>query len=96
VVLAEMDQLGHFSSTRNCEIRFKWNCVNLRTSEPSQACVEDSVDFVGEQGRMKYVRPLYRELSKSRPGLAVETFARNKEYYHSIAQKMIARDLKIE
>ncbi|KAH9258460.1 leukotriene A-4 hydrolase/aminopeptidase [Batrachochytrium salamandrivorans] len=92
-VLSEMDLLGHFSHSRNCEIRFKWNCINLRMPHPTRSSVEDTVEFVGEQGRMKYVRPLYRELNKFDPVLAVQTFEANREFYHSIAQKMIAKDL---
>lgn len=46
---------------------------------------------------MKFVRPLYRALFESRVGksIAVKTFLANEEFYHPIAAKMIARDLKV-
>lgn len=43
---------------------------------------------------MKYVRPLYRELAKANPALARETFLQNRKSLHSIAEKMVERDLK--
>ena len=55
--------------------------------------------FLGEQGRMKFLRPLYRALFASkRPALkaaAVETFQGSREGYHPIAAKMVAADLKL-
>lgn len=53
------------------------------------------VDFLSEQGRMKFLRPLYRALYKSKEGkqLALDTFAAQKAKYHPIAAKMICSDL---
>ena len=45
---------------------------------------------------MKFVRPLYRELRDASPELkavAISAFKRFKPSYHSIAQKMVSRDL---
>jgi hypothetical protein len=46
---------------------------------------------------MKFVRPLYRSLYRSEFGkeVVVETFLKNKDFYHPIATKMIASDLKV-
>ncbi|KAL0483691.1 leucine aminopeptidase [Acrasis kona] len=54
------------------------------------------VSFVGEQGRMKFVRPLYVALNKAEGGrqIALDCFKKQKSGYHQIAQKMIERDLK--
>jgi leukotriene-A4 hydrolase len=51
------------------------------------------VAFATGQGRMKFTRPLYKELNKVAPALAQATFAANKQNYHSICAKMVARDL---
>ena len=53
------------------------------------------VRFITSQGRMKFVRPLYRALFHSDMGkdTAVSTFLENKDFYHPIAAKMIAADL---
>lgn len=46
---------------------------------------------------MKYIRPLYRAMfaspSKWSRDVAVDTFYKNKEFYHPIAAKLIAYDL---
>jgi leukotriene-A4 hydrolase len=94
-ILRDVDACFGFSDSRNSEIRFKWNTLCLRMPNPTQSCYEDTVDFLGEQGRMKFVRPLYRDLFKANKQLALDTFAKNKDNYHSIAQKMIARDLAL-
>lgn len=46
---------------------------------------------------MKYVRPLYRALLRSKMGkqVALDTFKENRDGYHPIAQKMLAQDLKL-
>lgn len=53
------------------------------------------VRFITTQGRMKFVRPLYRALCKSQKGkeLAISTFLDNKDFYHPICAKMLAQDL---
>jgi len=54
-----------------------------------------------EQGRMKFVRPLYRDLYQRGEGTAARNFAldlfkKHRKQYHSIAAKMVARDLQID
>jgi leukotriene-A4 hydrolase len=53
------------------------------------------VDLLRTQGRMKYLRPLYRALMRSKMGkeLALKTFAECKGSYHPIAKKMVGSDL---
>ena len=94
-LLEAIDDYFRFSESRNSEIRFKWNTLALRMPKPTPACFEDTVEFLSEQGRMKFVRPLYRDLNKANRELAVATFVKNKENYHLIAQKMIAKDLSL-
>lgn len=55
------------------------------------------VYFITSQGRMKFVRPLFRALYESKMGidLALDAFLQNKDFYHPICAKMIAMDLKI-
>lgn len=55
------------------------------------------VYFITSQGRMKFVRPLFRALHESEMGrdLAVDAFLKNKDFYHPICAKMIASDLKL-
>ena len=59
--------------------------------------VPDALAFLTEQGRMKYVRPLYKALHAwpEQREKAVETFVANRSNYHPIAAKMLAQDLQI-
>lgn len=51
--------------------------------------------FLGRQGRMKFIRPLFKDLHAWFPGegLATELFEQLRDSYHAIAAKMIERDL---
>ncbi|KAJ9085851.1 Leucyl aminopeptidase yscIV [Entomophthora muscae] len=77
------------STSNNCEIKLRWQLFCLKAGY--EAIYPAVVDFVKSQGRMKYVRPLYRSLSQAPNGneLAKSTFLENKAFYHPIAAKLI-------
>ncbi|MGK3761875.1 MAG: leukotriene-A4 hydrolase [Bacillariaceae sp.] len=93
--LEAMNQLYHLAESRNSEIIFRY--CQLAIASEDESVVPITVRFITSQGRMKYVRPLYRSLYKSKIGkdIAVETFIKHKDIYHPIATKMIAIDLKV-
>ena len=95
-ILTALDTQYHFTQSRNAEIRFAWLSLvvwtHLTTLYPAVLA------FVTEQGRMKYVRPLYRALYESGGQgrqLAVDTFMEHRSQYHAIARKMVAKDLHV-
>lgn len=53
------------------------------------------VQMLSTQGRMKYTRPLYRDLASFNQGagksLALKTFNKNRKFYHPICRKMLAQ-----
>ena len=57
-----------------------------------------AAQFLKEQGRMKFLRPLYKALFKSKMGreTAIQTFKEARSSYHPIAAKMVAIDLKLD
>ncbi|GFG38329.1 hypothetical protein Cfor_10358, partial [Coptotermes formosanus] len=59
--LQAMENTYNFNTVVNCEIRFRWLQLGIKGRWKEQ--VDRALDFVVEQGRMKYVRPLYRHLS---------------------------------
>ena len=63
-----------------------------------EAVLPLAVQFLKEQGRMKFLRPLYRALFRSRMGkqAALDTFKEAGSSYHPIAAKMVAADLNVE
>ena len=95
-VLATMDAACGFSAQRNAEIRFRWIVLCIRAALPS---IEPAAHaFLAEYGRMKFVRPLFRELKKQpifKDG-ALALFQRTRLAYHPICAKMVAKDLGAE
>eukprot|EP01104_Vermistella_antarctica_P013635 TRINITY_DN415_c1_g4_i2.p1 TRINITY_DN415_c1_g4~~TRINITY_DN415_c1_g4_i2.p1 ORF type:complete len:653 (+),score=175.32 TRINITY_DN415_c1_g4_i2:58-1959(+) len=93
--LKRIDGLYSFSTSRNSEIRFRWLDISIRVEDEN--VFDSTVQFLEEQGRMKFVRPLFRRLFQSEKGrqLALDTFARIGNNYHNIAKKMIAADLGV-
>jgi len=91
--LKKMEELYGFRKSRNSEVRFKWYMISIEHEKAD--IFPDVVAFLKEQGRMKFVRPLYRALAKSKSGreLAISTFKEHQNFYHNIAKKMIASDL---
>jgi leukotriene-A4 hydrolase len=77
------------------QVRCAWLllCINAE----DEAALPDALTFAAEQGRMKYVRPLYKALFKSKMGkqAAVQQFERKSAMYHPIARKMVAHDLQL-
>ena len=92
-VLGQMDKLYSFTATRNAEIRYRW--LNLCLINDYKPVYGEVVKFISEQGRMKFVRPLYKALAKAKGGekLAKDTFNKVKDSYHLITSKMVHKDL---
>lgn len=93
--IEKMDSLYRFTSSKNAEIRFRWYQLGLKVNwEP---VVAPTLEFITSQGRMKFVRPLYRALFKSTVGNAkgIETFKLHRESYHAICAKLVAKDLHL-
>ncbi|KAK2145631.1 hypothetical protein LSH36_668g01034 [Paralvinella palmiformis] len=91
----KMDQLYRLSDCKNSEIRFRWLRLCLH------ACVSTSIqpalDFINQQGRMKFVRPIYRDLylwEKSRQ-MALDNYNNQKTSMHSLTANMVGKDLKV-
>lgn len=56
--LEKMDDLYSMSERNNAEIKFRWIRLGLKAHWTDQ--VDTAVKFVTDQGRMKFVRPIYR------------------------------------
>jgi len=92
-LLSEMDRIYDFSAVRNSELRFRWQHLCLQAEY--ETIFPQVVAFITEQGRMKYVRPLYRLLNKCKNGsaLAKETYLKHKAFYHPICAALIEKDI---
>ncbi|KAI8386909.1 peptidase family M1-domain-containing protein [Blakeslea trispora] len=95
-LIVKMDELYQFTSNYNADLRLRWQQVCLMASyEP---IYPEVVKFITEQGRMKFVRPLYRLLYQAKNGsdLAVSTYLSHKSFYHPIAAQLIEKDIGIK
>jgi len=94
-MLKLMDSVMDLSSSKNAEHRFRWQKLGVKAEW--EAIIPQVLALVTEQGRMKFTRPLYRALYRSKMGrkLALSTFLENEQMYHPICQKMVRKDLEI-
>lgn len=92
--VASMKDKYQMHQSQNSEVLFRFCMIAVEAGDTSILPVV--VRFITTQGRMKFVRPLYRALFHSEMGkdIAVSTFLENKDFYHPIAAKMVASDLE--
>jgi hypothetical protein len=95
VALVAMDSKYELTANLNAEIMFRWQLLCLRSDV--LWIVPHVVRFVGAQGRIQFVRPLYRALHGSTAGrsAALDAFASQQEKYHPALRKMIEADFRV-
>jgi leukotriene-A4 hydrolase len=79
----------------NSEIRFRWIRLGLRAQW--KPVVDLAVAFVTEQGRMKFVRPVYRDLYawEETRQLAVDTYNTHKDEMMYVTSYGVSKDLQL-
>ena len=80
-----------FASSNNVEVSSRYLRVALKASDKQVA--QPTAELLGKVGRMKFVRPLFRALTKVDRKLAEETLERNSSFYHPICRQMVRQDL---
>lgn len=78
--------------SRNVELLSAYYLIALKAEDVS--AYQSVAELLGTVGRMKYLRPLFRALNKVDRKLALETFEKNRDFYHPIARGMVEKDLK--
>ncbi|XP_061124778.1 leukotriene A-4 hydrolase isoform X1 [Syngnathus typhle] len=91
----KMQEVYHLNACMNSEVRFRWLrlCVRSRWEEAVPAAFR----MATEQGRMKFTRPLFRELfnfEKYREE-AVRVFLNHRAAMHPVTSGLVAKDLKV-
>ncbi|KAF7198402.1 Leucine aminopeptidase 2, partial [Pseudocercospora fuligena] len=84
-----MGDIYSFAGSKNVELVSRYFVAGLQAG--AKSVFEPTAKLLGEVGRMKFVRPLYRELIKNDPELAKKTFEKNKEFYHPICRGMVEK-----
>lgn len=93
--IEKMQEVYKFNEVRNSEIRFRWLRLCLKARQ--EQAVARALKFVNEQGRMKFVRPIYRDMyawEVSRQD-AVANYKAQAASMHSLTATMVGKDLKL-
>ena len=77
--------------TKNVELKTVYYQISMRAKDADT--YPGVAELLGEVGRMKFVRPLFKSLNKVDRDLALKTFKKNKEFYHPICRQMVEKDL---
>ena len=88
-----LGKVYEITSSKNVEILSAYYVIALKANDPTS--YYGTAELLGKVGRMKFVRPLFRALNKVNRDLALETFAKNKDFYHPICKGMVEKDLAI-
>ncbi|KAL0869686.1 hypothetical protein ABMA27_005933 [Loxostege sticticalis] len=82
-------------SSKNSEIEYRWLRLCIRSRD--EARLGDAFDFVNRQGRMKYVRPIYRDLYawEDVRDRAIDNFLKNEPYMMHVSAYTLRKDLHL-
>ena len=81
----------NLSASKNVELKTAYYLIALKAGDRSE--LPGVVDLVSSVGRMKYVRPLYRNLNELDRDLALKTFEAAKDFYPSTTRSQLEKDL---
>ena len=73
-----------FAKSQNVEVVSRYYGIGLKSK--AKAVYQPTAELLGKVGRMKFVRPLFKLLNEVDRKLAVETFEKNKDFYHPICR----------
>jgi len=93
--VTKMEELYKFNAVNNSEIKFRWIRLGLRCKW--EDAIPLAIQMVSEQGRMKFLRPIYRDLYnwEEKREVAIQTFNSNKDGYMHVAAQGLEKDLKL-
>ena len=81
-----------YASSQNVELVSRFYVIALKAK--AERFYKDAAALAGRVGRMKFVRPMYKELLKVDAPLARETFEKSKDFYHPICRNMVEKMLE--
>ena len=93
--ISKMDELYKFSKSSNCEIIYLFLRLGLKSRwEPA---FDQTLKFLKSMGRLKYTRPLYRDLYnwEDKRDATIEFYKANKYLLMSVLVDGVNKDLKL-
>ncbi|XP_050682412.1 leukotriene A-4 hydrolase-like isoform X2 [Leptidea sinapis] len=93
--LRALGEAYRVSTSKNTEITYRWLRMCIRSRDETK--LNDSFAFVNQQGRMKYVRPIYRDLYawEDVRERTIENFLRNEPYMMHVSAYTVRKDLHL-
>ncbi|ESO84303.1 hypothetical protein LOTGIDRAFT_222151 [Lottia gigantea] len=91
--LEAMNRVYDLNSVINSEIRFKWIMLGIKAHW--EDVLTRAFTFINEQGRMKFVRPIYRALNdwEEARQRTIDNFQQNRGEMHNLTETQLCRDL---
>jgi len=86
-----MGQTYALSESQNAELKSAYYIIAMKAHDSS--AYAGVAKLLAEVGRMKFVRPLFRNLNEVDRKLALKTFEENRGFYHPICRQMVKKDL---
>ncbi len=86
-----MGKVYGLADSKNVELKAAYYQIAMRAKDTS--AYPGIVELLGDVGRMKFVRTLFRSLVKVDRDLAVKTFEKNRDFYHPICRALVEKDL---
>lgn len=94
--LIALNSVFEFDNVKNAEIKFRWLKICLKAHWEEK--IDTVFNWINVIGRMKFVRPLYRELyswEKTRQ-VAIDNFKNNRQNMMHVSAYTLAKDLHID
>ncbi|XP_029522066.1 leukotriene A-4 hydrolase-like [Oncorhynchus nerka] len=91
-----MQEVYQLNSFNNAEIRFRW--LRLCVKSKWEDAVPMALKMATEQGRMKFTRPLFKEVYNfdKYHEEAVRVFIAHRAAMHPVTANLVAKDLKVD
>lgn len=85
----------NLKSSGNTELQFRF--IRLTVKGKDMDSLQDTFQFLNSQGRMKYVRPIYRDLYawEQVRNKTIENFLANEKYMMHVSAYTIRKDLHL-
>ncbi|AEO56939.1 hypothetical protein MYCTH_2302478 [Thermothelomyces thermophilus ATCC 42464] len=81
------------ADSKNAELKSAYYQIAMKAKDTSS--YPGVAELLGNVGRMKFVRPLFRSLNKVDRDLALGTFEKNRDFYHPICRQLVEKDLGV-
>lgn len=93
--LRSMGQAYKLDTGKNAEIKYRWLRLCIRSKDLDK--LSEALDFVNKQGRMKYVRPIYRDLYawEEVRQQAINNFLEYEKYMMHVCAYTVRKDLHL-